>query len=80
VDLAGLIGLPPAQAHAVAVLETADGPLGALAGAADEMLELEPGEVTPMPAGWSGCIAVTGLAAAGGEVLPVLDPGLLRLA
>jgi chemotaxis signal transduction protein/DNA-binding XRE family transcriptional regulator len=79
VELAGLIGLPPAQARATAVLETAAGPLGALVGAADRVLELDSQAVTPIPPGWSGCAAVTGLATADGQLLAVLDPGLLRI-
>lgn len=79
VDLAGLIGLPPAQAGAAAVLVTPAGPLGALVSAAERMLDLDPQDIAPLPAGWSGCAALAGLAIAGGEVLPVLDPGRLRL-
>ncbi len=79
VDLAGLIGLPPAQAGAAAVLVTPAGPLGALVTGAERILDLDPQDIAPLPAGWSRCAAVAGLGVAGGEVLPVLDPGRLRL-
>jgi chemotaxis signal transduction protein/DNA-binding XRE family transcriptional regulator len=79
VDLAGLIGLPPAETGTAAVLEIAGGPVAALVGAADQILDLDAQSVTAVPAGWSMCPALNGLAAAGGEVLGVLDPGRLRL-
>lgn len=79
VDLAATIGLPAAEARTVVVLETAAGPLGALVGAADEVLEVDPQSVSRISPGWSGCAAVVGLAAVEGELLAILDPSALRL-
>jgi chemotaxis signal transduction protein/DNA-binding XRE family transcriptional regulator len=78
-DLAGMIGLASAEARTLVVLETAAGPLGALVGHADRVLELDAEAVSRMPAGWTACAAVGGLAAVDGELLPILDPSALRL-
>lgn len=80
IDLAATIGLPTAEAPTLVVLETVSGPLGALVGAADEVLEVDPRASSRIPPGWSGCAAVAALAAVNGELLPILDPARLTLA
>ena len=80
VDLARRLGIEPAGRGAIAVLETGHGPVGAIVGGAQQVIDLRSDAISTIPPSWSRNPLLRGLARTQHGLVPVLDPGPLSLA
>ena len=80
VDLARRLGIEPAGRGAIAVLDTGHGPIGAIVGGAQQVIDLRSDAISTIPPSWSRNPLLRGLAHTEQGLVPVLDPGPLSLA